>query len=92
MTSHLIDARELAAALRVKLPTIRAWAQSGEMPVIRMSRLIRFDLDEVLAWARSGGPGRAAAKRAQAANRGNDPRGAGGPRQHRAPAHDHAAK
>jgi len=65
MRIQLVDAPRLAAALCIKVPTVRTWLQtSDDIPVIRIGRLVRFDPDAVLAWLREGGPGRAAKLRA----------------------------
>jgi excisionase family DNA binding protein len=52
-STHLVDARGLASRLGVKLPTIRAWTRSTDLPRIQCGRLVRFDYSEVLAWLRA---------------------------------------
>ena len=49
ITEPFITERELAAVLQCSLPAIRAWRRKG-LPAHRFGRLVRFKLDEVLAW------------------------------------------
>ena len=57
---RLVDARELADALALKVSTIRCWTRTTDLPLYRCGRATRFDVDEVLRWIRSGGPRRKA--------------------------------
>ncbi|GMV17102.1 MAG: hypothetical protein AMXMBFR56_53260 [Polyangiaceae bacterium] len=53
-TSHL-TARELAERLRVHVETIRRWSKQPGFPVRRIGpHAVRFDLEEVCAWRRTG--------------------------------------
>jgi len=54
----LLDAEGLAAAIGCKKPTVRSWTRYTDIPRYKASRLVRFDLDEVLAWIKAGGPRR----------------------------------
>lgn len=56
MARKFATAAELARHLRVAEPTVRAWLRFTEIPVIRVGRLVRFDVDAVEAWYASGGP------------------------------------
>lgn len=49
MEGEFLTARELAAWLRVKLPTIRAWARAG-LPCLRAGRLCRYEKAAVREW------------------------------------------
>lgn len=51
----LATARDVAERYRVKLPTVRAWVRLTDIPVIRLGRLTRFEIEEVDAWIRRGG-------------------------------------
>ncbi|MGE0821734.1 MAG: excisionase family DNA-binding protein [Candidatus Binatia bacterium] len=46
---NLLTAVELKDTLKVSLPAIRKWTREG-MPCLRFGRLVRFDLEAVLAW------------------------------------------
>lgn len=47
---EFLTAAELAERLRVRPGTIRAWGREGRIPIVRLShRVLRFDLNEVLA-------------------------------------------
>jgi excisionase family DNA binding protein len=52
---QFVDAKKLAAALDVKLPTIRKWVRSTDIPHLRIGRLVRFRLDDVITWLRNRG-------------------------------------
>lgn len=45
----LKTAPEIAAKLRVKVPTIRIWTHKG-MPHLRCGRLYRYDPQQVFEW------------------------------------------
>jgi len=48
MGKKILTAEELAAELKLKPRTIRAWAQQKKIPSLRISpKVLRFDLDEV---------------------------------------------
>lgn len=50
MLNELLTAAELAARIRVRPDTIKAWSRRGRIPAIRITpKIIRFDLDAVLA-------------------------------------------
>ena len=47
MTQQLVTARELAATYKLSAKTIRKWARSGLLPVVRLSsRCLRFDREQ----------------------------------------------
>jgi len=50
--THVIEfltAQELTKILKVKLETVRYWTAMG-CPVVKLGRLRRFRLNELLAW------------------------------------------
>jgi excisionase family DNA binding protein len=70
---QLVDARGLAMALCIKVPTVRMWLRASDIPVVRIGRLVRFEVPIVMDWVRAGGPSRASQARAQRAHRGARP-------------------
>ena len=46
---RLLNAVELAEALAVSLSTIRRMTRHGEIPVLRLRSLLRYDLEDVKA-------------------------------------------
>lgn len=50
---ELLNVKELSKMLGVNAKTLYQWASLRQIPHIRMSRSIRFDLNEVLAWLES---------------------------------------
>ena len=46
--ARLLTANELATALAVSLSTIRRMTRDGQVPVVRIRGLLRYDLDDVL--------------------------------------------
>jgi excisionase family DNA binding protein len=46
---EFLTEKELAQALRCSVPAVRRWRYDG-MPVKRFGRLVRFELQAVLAW------------------------------------------
>lgn len=55
LEEQLIDARELARRLSVKLTTVWFWTRTTEIPRVKCGRLVRFNLAEVLGWFRKAG-------------------------------------
>lgn len=53
MNHQWVDAKKLAAALDVKLPTVRKWVHSTDIPHLKVGRLTRFQLAEVVEWLRT---------------------------------------
>jgi excisionase family DNA binding protein len=50
VTHSLVDAGTVAEAIGIRASTVRRWAKEGRIPAVRLSsRLIRFELDQVLA-------------------------------------------
>ena len=50
MPDELLTAAELAARLRVRPDTLKAWSRRGCIPAVRITpKVVRFDLDAVLA-------------------------------------------
>jgi phage terminase Nu1 subunit (DNA packaging protein) len=55
MSSELMDRKELAAWFKVSLPTIDRWIREG-VPCMKPSPgVVRFELSEVVEWAKNGG-------------------------------------
>ena len=52
----LLNANELAHAIGVKVSTVRFWACYSTIPTVRIGRLVRYRLQDILAWIESGGP------------------------------------
>jgi phage terminase Nu1 subunit (DNA packaging protein) len=46
---ELLTAKELARHLKCSRPAITVWQRQG-MPVRRLGRLVRYELDKVLEW------------------------------------------
>jgi excisionase family DNA binding protein len=57
VTERLLTARELAGYLGLKPATVLDKWQRGELPGFKFGRVVRFDLEEVLATGRPGGGG-----------------------------------
>jgi len=54
MTGRLLTGREVADRLGLSTKTVLRWAQTGELPAIRLSnRAIRFREDELDEWLRA---------------------------------------
>jgi len=47
--TEILTAHGLAAALKIKLPTVRKWQSEG-LPYLAAGRLRRYRLEEVVAW------------------------------------------
>ncbi len=45
-----LDVKELSEFINVKPKTIYAWVEKGEIPVVQMNGLRRFDKDKVIRW------------------------------------------
>ena len=55
----LLTDHDVAALLLVKPDTVRRWAARGEIPCLRLGRLLRFRREDLDAWLHSresGGP------------------------------------
>lgn len=46
---RLVTARQLSALWGIKEQTLRAWATRGEIPSVKLNRLVLFDVDEMRA-------------------------------------------
>ena len=46
----LLEAHDVAEMLNVKLSTVYTWVLEGYLPAIKLGKLVRFKLDEVLDW------------------------------------------
>lgn len=52
--SEILNRQELADHFKVSLPTVDRWIRDG-VPCMKPSPgVVRFDLSEVVAWAKSG--------------------------------------
>ena len=47
---HYLDITTLAERLGIKRSTLYAWAEQGNIPHLKLGRLLRFDPDEIEAW------------------------------------------
>jgi|KBSSwiStaDraftv2_1062776.scaffolds.fasta_scaffold905981_2 excisionase family DNA binding protein len=45
-----LTAQELAAWLKIKLPTVRRWQSEEDLPCLRVGRLVRYEADRVREW------------------------------------------
>ena len=57
MDTTWLTASELAAVLKVSVVSIRRAYWKGHLPVIRIGRIVRFDLDQVRAAIQRNGHG-----------------------------------
>ena len=56
--SRLADTREVAMYLGVSEGTLRRWrADGGGPPFMKIGKIVRYDMDEVIEWAKSFVPG-----------------------------------
>lgn len=46
---RLLTAQEMAEVMAVSLSTVRRMTRYGEIPVVRVRTLVRYDLDDVMA-------------------------------------------
>lgn len=46
----LLTDRDVARVLAVKPDTVRRWAAQGELPSVRLGRLLRFRGEDIAAW------------------------------------------
>jgi excisionase family DNA binding protein len=49
-TEALLNVKEVAEFLQVNTTTVYAWAQSGQMPAIKLGRSWRFRRSDLEAW------------------------------------------
>jgi phage terminase Nu1 subunit (DNA packaging protein) len=49
MNTPLLTEKELSAFLKCSVPALRVWRRDG-LPSVRLGRLVRYQLDDVLAW------------------------------------------
>lgn len=54
MPKNLINIDEMAKILGVSKASLYGWASQGLIPVIRVSRALRFDPDEVIKYFQDG--------------------------------------
>jgi len=47
---HLLNKRQVADYLGLKVYTIDAWVSQHRIPYIKLGRLVRFDPDEINKW------------------------------------------
>ncbi|MCK5833992.1 helix-turn-helix domain-containing protein [bacterium] len=48
--NKLLEAKDVAEMLNVKLTTVYTWALEGYLPAFKFGKLVRFRLNEVLEW------------------------------------------
>ena len=46
----LLTPAEVGAVLNVKVSTVYAWVSTDRIPFVRLGRLIRFDIKDIMAW------------------------------------------
>lgn len=51
--SPLLTDRQVAELLAVKPDTVRRWAAAGDLPCVRLGRLLRFRQSDVAVWVAS---------------------------------------
>lgn len=51
---ELLNKKELAAKLKVSIPTVNRWLRIG-MPRLKIGYIVRFRLSEVEEWVKNGG-------------------------------------
>ena len=49
-TKLYLNTSELCATLGISRPTLQSWRQEGMPHIAHGSRIVRYDLQEVLAW------------------------------------------
>jgi excisionase family DNA binding protein len=49
----ILTIKELATIIKVKEKTLYQWAESGQIPSIKLNGVLRFDQDDVLKWVSS---------------------------------------
>lgn len=50
---RLFDIKQLSEILNVKPKTIYDWTHKGQIPYIKIGRLLRFDLNDIERWIRN---------------------------------------
>jgi excisionase family DNA binding protein len=50
MLEHLIDIAELERRTAIKQATLRKYVAQRKIPFVKIGRLVRFDLPEIVAW------------------------------------------
>jgi excisionase family DNA binding protein len=53
---ELLSAERLAAKLSVSLATVRAWTSRCDIPHLKIGRLVRYRLNDVLIWIDRANP------------------------------------
>ena len=47
---QIIDIKALSQLLTVKEKTLYQWAESGQIPCLKLNGTLRFDLDDIQKW------------------------------------------
>ena len=47
---QVITIKELSEFLKVKEKTLYQWAESGQIPCLKLNGALRFDLDDIQKW------------------------------------------
>ena len=47
---QIIDIKALSQLLTVKEKTLYQWAESGQIPCLKLNGALRFDLDDIQKW------------------------------------------
>jgi len=50
---RLVNIKTVSDIFTIKTSTLYSWVRTGSIPFLRLNGLIRFDLDELEAWARA---------------------------------------
>ncbi len=50
---QIVTIKELAAILKVKPKTLYQWAESKQIPCLKLNGAVRFDLDDIHKWVTS---------------------------------------
>jgi len=46
----LLTVQEVSEIIKAKPKTIYQWAESGQIPCLKLNGALRFDLDDILSW------------------------------------------
>lgn len=49
----IITIKELSEIINVKPKTIYQWAESGQIPCLKINRLVRFDMERISDWLKA---------------------------------------
>ena len=52
----LVTIKEISEYLKVKESTLYSWVHNGIMPFYKLNGILRFDMNEIVAWVRASKP------------------------------------